>query len=132
MTKTIGVGALVIFLFCSTAAQVTRNAKPFLEPELTLIDVVRNVKPHMELGERTIKRCCGGLRLVAVVQRGTGQDIGKNVISSWRVYDENNNTEVRGELVDVEPPNAEKPTVETVVVLKQFGYGFIVARQSRR
>ena len=131
MKKTLGVGALVSFLFCSTAAQVIRNEKPFLEPELTLIDVVRNVKPNMELGEQTIKRCCGGLRLVAVVARGTGENRRKNVISSWRVYDENN-TEVRGELVDVEPPNAETPTVETVVVVKQFGYGFIVARQSPR
>ena len=130
MKKTTGLGALLILFVLHTPAQVIRNEKPFLEPDLTLIDVVRNVNAHMEVGEQTIKRCCGGLRLVAVVEKGKGQDAGKNVISSWHVYDENSK-EVKGELVDVEPTGQERPAVETVVVVKQFGYGFIVARRSR-
>lgn len=131
MKKTTGLGALLILFVLHTPAQVIRNEKPFLEPDLTLIDVVRNVNAHMEVGEQTIKRCCGGLRLVAVVEKGKAQDAGKNVISSWHVYDEDNK-EVKGELVDVEPTGQEKSAVETVVVLTQFGYGFIVARRSRR
>ena len=130
MKKTTGLGTLLVLLVLHTPAQVIRNEKPFLEPDLTLIDVVRNVNAHMEVGEQTIKRCCGGLRLVAVVEKGKGQDAGKNVISSWHVYDENSK-EVKGELVDVEPTGQERPAVETVVAVKQFGYGFIVARRSR-
>jgi hypothetical protein len=130
MKKTTGLAALLILFVLHAPAQVIKNPKPFLEPELTLIDVVRNVNSHMEVGEQTIKRCCGGLRLVAVVEKGKGPDAGKNVISSWHVYDENNK-ELKGELVDVEPTGQEKPATETVVVIKQFGYGFIVARRSR-
>ena len=131
MKRTKSLGILLSVLLSHAVSQVTRNEKPFLEPELTLIDVVRNVNAHLDPGDQTIKRCCGGLRLVAVVEKGKGRDAGKNVVSSWHVYDADGK-ELRGELVEVEPSNSESATVETVVVLRQSGYGFIVARRSAR
>jgi len=77
MKKTTGLGTLLVLLVLHTPAQVIRNEKPFLEPDLTLIDVVRNVNAHMEVGEQTIKRCCGGLRLVAVSRRARARMRGR-------------------------------------------------------
>jgi hypothetical protein len=118
---------LLALAFLSPAlAQIVKNEKPYIEPELTLIDVVRNVNSQLQPGERTIKQCCGGLKLVAIVEKGKGNNAGRNVIAKWKVYDQTGK-ELHGELV--EPQIHENSTIETVVVLREFGYGFIVARR---
>ena len=125
MKKFFSVG-LLLALVLPGLGQISTMGKPFIEPDLTLIDVVRNVPAQLQVGDRTIKTCCGGLKLVATVEKGKGEDAGKNVIAKWHVYDERGN-ELRGEIA--EPRTDDGATIETVIVLRELGYGFIVARR---
>jgi hypothetical protein len=124
--KTIFALAALFVIILPGFGQISTMPKPYVEPDLTLIDVVRNVTPQLQPGARTIKTCCGGLKLVAKVEKGKGENAGKNIVATWHVYDQDGK-ELKGEIG--EPRSDDGTTIETVIVIKDLGYGFIVARR---
>ena len=129
MKKTISLILLSMAFLPQALSQISDNPKLSIDPQLTLIDVTNNLGARLSPGSKTIRKCCQGLRLVAEVQKGKGRDAGKNVITKWHVFDASN-TELKGDIGERELAS-NNHAIETVIVLRELGYGFIVGRRPR-